>query len=545
MKKIILALSGLLLSFGAMAQPAPSSFPGCVYNSTPPSLSDKQTTALQCDSSGRVKTVSAGAGTITFPATVAGTVTSGGIPYFNSTTQMSSSAALAAGQVVIGGGAGAAPSTSGIGALATSLAIGGATIGTNALAVTGTSLLNNRLTITQATANQGILASTGYSLTGSNAQSMVDLAGTWNTSGTPTGIKLNITNTASNAASLLQDWQVGGSSRASVRVDGRITTVADVVAGQVYGTTLLQVNTSAGLFTINGDVVLARDAADTLAQRRTTNAQTFRVYGTTDASITNYDRVVITKVAGGAATIQTEAGGTGSAGSLVFGTAGTSRWSIGSAGNLTAGTDNTYDIGASGATRPRTIYVGTNITVGGAVFSTTYQMGPIGASNGVFAGSSDGVFKLTDSAGTSFARLQFGGTTSSFPALKRSTTTLEVKLADDSTYTQVAARGVIVAGAVPTLALAGGTCAGTVITGGSTAGLVTLTGACVATNTMTLSDMPAAPTGYVCDAVDRTLAGIGTTLIQQTSTSTTTAVFTFSGITTGATDVIAYKCMAY
>jgi len=46
-----------------------------------------------------------------FPVTVSGTVTSGGIPYFNSTTQMSSSALLAANALMIGGGAGVAPST--------------------------------------------------------------------------------------------------------------------------------------------------------------------------------------------------------------------------------------------------------------------------------------------------------------------------------------------------------------------------------------------------------------------------------------------------
>jgi hypothetical protein len=51
-------------------------------------------------------------GTITLPVTVAGTVTSGGVPYFNSTTQESSSAALATGQFVLGGGAGNPPATS-------------------------------------------------------------------------------------------------------------------------------------------------------------------------------------------------------------------------------------------------------------------------------------------------------------------------------------------------------------------------------------------------------------------------------------------------
>ncbi len=47
-----------------------------------------------------------------YPVTVAGTVTSGGIPYFSSTTVESSSGLLAQNGVVLGGGAGAAPSTS-------------------------------------------------------------------------------------------------------------------------------------------------------------------------------------------------------------------------------------------------------------------------------------------------------------------------------------------------------------------------------------------------------------------------------------------------
>lgn len=39
----------------------------------------------------------------------------------------------------------------------------------------------------------------------------------------------------------------------------------------------------------------------------------------------------------------------------------TARWNMPSAGGLVAGTDNNQDIGASGATRPRTIYVGTSV----------------------------------------------------------------------------------------------------------------------------------------------------------------------------------------
>jgi hypothetical protein len=55
---------------------------------------------------------------------------------------------------------------------------------------------------------------------------------------------------------------------------------------------------------------------------------------------------------------------------------------------------------------------------------------------------SDGIIELYNNAGTSFSRLQFGGTTTSFPALKRSTTLLQARLADDSAFTVFTSGGV-------------------------------------------------------------------------------------------------------
>ena len=104
--------------------------------------------------------------------------------------------------------------------VATSLANNMAASGT--LAILGANTFAATQTITPA-ANSNALAVSGYSLTGSNAQSLVDLAGTWNTSGTPTAIKCNITNTASNASSLLMDLQAGGVSRFSVPASGFTT----------------------------------------------------------------------------------------------------------------------------------------------------------------------------------------------------------------------------------------------------------------------------------------------------------------------------------
>jgi len=54
------------------------------------------------------------------------------------------------------------------------------------------------------------------------------------------------------------------------------------------------------------------------------------------------------------------------------------------------------------------------------------------ASSTALYAPSNGSLRLTNAAGTDFGLLQFGGTTSDYPALKRSSTTLQVRLADDS-----------------------------------------------------------------------------------------------------------------
>src|SRR5215831_4561312 len=87
----------------------------------------------------------------------------------------------------------------------------GGTLGTAAFVNTGTSggtvpLLNagNTFSATQTitpAANTNALAVSGYSLTGANTQSLLDLSGTWNTSGNPIGLLLNLTQTAAGTSS--------------------------------------------------------------------------------------------------------------------------------------------------------------------------------------------------------------------------------------------------------------------------------------------------------------------------------------------------------
>jgi len=189
-------------------------------------------------------------------------------------------------------------------------------------------------TITPA-ANTSALASTGYSLTGSNAQSLVDLAGTWNTSGTPTAIKLNVTDTASNAASNLIDLQAGGVSQFAVQKNGAIkfpggleirpvnANTLDVFSGtQVrlrYSAGALSIGGSFGIGTLgsNPDVYLLRRAAANWqlgqADAAAPVAQTLSVQSVVAGT---------SNTAGANLTITGSQGtGTGAGGSIIFQTA--------------------------------------------------------------------------------------------------------------------------------------------------------------------------------------------------------------------------------
>jgi len=163
------------------------------------------------------------------------------------------------------------------------------------------------------------------------ASSPATISQTWNNVAvTFTGKLVSITDTASNAASLFQDWQVGGSSKLSIVKTGKILGnganpylfLDNSVGSQFgYGTGILNNGgtsltwavggtevarvDNAGLFSVASgggyqwssttassgtkDLILLRDAAATLAQRNGTTAQSFRVYNTyTDAS--NFER---------------------------------------------------------------------------------------------------------------------------------------------------------------------------------------------------------------------------------------------------------------
>lgn len=192
----------------------------------------------------------------------------------------------------------------------------------------------------------GVMTDTVLAGSAALAGSVLDLAQTWNTTGAPIALKLNVTDTASNAASYFADFQVGGVSNLRFQKDGSFfwrtsgtvrhgiimlpftsdswgasynsTTTANVFAVSLRSNTgvTFELENAVPLSwgTLSGTSIptlaLFRDGADgCLAQRVTTAAQTFRVYNTwTDSS--NYERATM-GWSGNVLTIGTQAGGTG------------------------------------------------------------------------------------------------------------------------------------------------------------------------------------------------------------------------------------------
>jgi hypothetical protein len=209
--------------------------------------------------------------------------------------------------------------------------------------------INNSFTAGQAIAapaNTSALTAS-YSVTGANTTPLLDLSGTWNTTGVANGIRLNLTDTGSAASSVLFDFRVGNSRRCSIRKDGSFNfdtrddasfTGIGLSNGGIGASVQISTGLAGRFLVSNGlvnmpssqlfgwvsgtglqnfpDVALARDAANTLAQRNSTNAQTFRLYGTfTDAS--NGRRLDITSTTAGIFTLTATGNGTGASGNLL------------------------------------------------------------------------------------------------------------------------------------------------------------------------------------------------------------------------------------
>jgi hypothetical protein len=321
---------------------------------------------------------------------------------------------------------------------------------------------------------------TGQSLTGTQATSLVNMAATWNTTGTPTALQLNVTDTASNAASKLMDLQVGGVSKFKVEKTGSLNIangsflLRDNVSGanemrflnnglvfRAINEALVLKMSTGGMWVHTDkyigfgdaigtlpDTTFFQDAAGILAQRNGTAAQAFRVYNAYYGTTADEWLEIDWKTTVGTVKIGANKGATGGAralalsieGTPVFGlssnnSASSAWWSIQRNGHLFCNPDNTYDIGASGANRPRSIYVVNAYPSNIELQNNNASYAWVG--RGGISAPSDGVIRLSDTANANFNRLQLGGTTSAFPAIKRNGTGIDIKLADDSAFAPI------------------------------------------------------------------------------------------------------------
>lgn len=186
------------------------------------------------------------------------------------------------------------------------------------------------------------------------------------------------------------------------------------------------------------DTILARDAANTLALRNGTNPNLFRVYssynGTNDAYGAIGAAINLDGTAGDANTLYIGSQKKGSPTALTklaLQVDGTTRLDY----NITA--SNVFAFKANVR-----LIAGLQL-----YFSGINANNNIGSINGAyFTFQSASAVTLGDWALTGNVVLQFGGTTSSFPALKRSSASLIVRLADDSGDADLAAKALTLSG---------------------------------------------------------------------------------------------------
>lgn len=110
--------------------------------------------------------------------------------------------------------------------------------GTGAIVITPPStngtdslLVKSGVQVFATTLNSMIDTINAPSVTGSNAFSAFGINQTWNTTGSPTGIFANFTNTASGGATLVADFQVSGVSMFKVSKLGILTTGSSIISG--------------------------------------------------------------------------------------------------------------------------------------------------------------------------------------------------------------------------------------------------------------------------------------------------------------------------
>ena len=289
--------------------------------------------------------------------------------------------------------------------VAPTLAIGGATIGTDALAVTGTASIS------------GLIISGGLSSTLDIQTASTRVIG-WGSRSFMSSPADSIILLRDNGLTAFDRLQFGGTTSSFPAIKRNSTglsiRLADDSADASLSVSSLTVS-STGFFT-SGGTFLFRNSAQTAGGIINVNTNsTFKFYamdGTTRAIMEGDTRA------------------------LVGATIGSNELAVTGTSQFTGLMSVTGSFSASDS-----IQAGNGDPLGWTSAAQMYS-------------ATDGVIRLSNNASTDFTRLQFGGTTSSFPAIQRSGAGLQVRLADGSNYADILAANVT----ATNIMVAGGYC---------------------------------------------------------------------------------------
>ena len=285
---------------------------------------------------------------------------------------------------------------------------------------------------------------------------VLDASQTWNNAAvTFTGLKFNAAGTSdanSATASLLMDLQVGGSSVFVLRKSGGAYGPLGTAAAVSYGATA---NVGTGLFfpsTANLGFSVNGTSQFNISTASLSTTST-SIFGFSVGSIgTTIDTILTRRAAAnlrfGAADAAAPVAQTLSVQSVVAGTTNTAGANLtitGSQGTGTgAGGSIIFQVAPAGSSGSAQNALSTALTIAGTTDATFANAVNAGATSHIgfssrsrLSSPADGVIRFSNNALADFGRLQFGGTTSSFPALKRSSTTLQARLADDTAFASV------------------------------------------------------------------------------------------------------------
>lgn len=363
-------------------------------------------------------------------------------------------------------------------ATATSVALGGATIGSNALAVTGTSLFTGSAGASAyqvlSTGSYGFAASIGGSTNMRIVREAASVFGFEDVVAATKGFSLSAATDAVMAVKARDGTTDAAVTAGAATLSAALTYGGVTLSNSVTGTGSMVLSTSPTLVTpalgvatattlalggatIGANVLATIGSAVCFAGAASGNATSIvRIFG----GLSNSNGLTLTmNSATDSATVIN-----GLTGSLGIG-------SNNSAALTFAATTNAVTISTATTLSAALTYGGVTLSnsvtgTGSMVLSTSPTIatsltvsGTIQASSWIQAGAggilefygragvrspADSILTLTNNAATDFGRLQFGGTTSSFPAIKRSGTGVHIRLADDSDYSNLTGNAVVV-----------------------------------------------------------------------------------------------------